>query len=161
MSRKRNKVNCRKFEKDVIALLEKTLPRNTEESLEEHRHECEDCASLAATLEQILLEDIPAGNEALSKRFWPVLHERVREHDARGLAVGKLGFRPLALASCFILAVWTGVHLGNAYVDQTTALPSEEIEEGIVPYIPLLTDVPPDSLAELLIQESLQAESEP
>jgi hypothetical protein len=164
MSRKRRKVNCREFEKNVIALLEKTLPQGTGESLEEHRSECEGCASLAATMEQILQEAVPPQDVALSQQFWPALVRRIREHDSRGLAFGKLSLRPIALTACLLLAVWAGVHLGNAYVNQELVSPgeeysySEEIEE-IVPFFMVLDDVPHGSLAELLLREPLQNES--
>ena len=163
MSRKRREVNCREFEKTVIALLEKTLPQGTGESLEEHRRACEGCASLAATMEQILREAVPPQDVALSQQFWPALLRRIREHDSQGFAFGKLGLRPIALTACFLLAVWAGVHLGDAYVNRALVSPgdesfySEEIEE-IVPYLVVLDDVPHGSLAELLLQESLQVE---
>lgn len=163
MGRNIKAMNCSDFEENVVAISEKALPQDVGASLEEHRRQCKRCASLATHIERVLRETLPGEDEAtLSHRFWPEVLQQVGEHDRQGFVLGKLGLRPVALTACLVLAVWAGIQLGNIYTDRTlVAGDYEEIEEPIVPYLDVLDDVPHDSLAELLLQGSLEVESKP
>jgi predicted anti-sigma-YlaC factor YlaD len=162
-------MDCGKLEKNVLALCEGALPQEGKEALEEHLRECKRCASLTTDMRQLWGEMSLAEEAALSQQFWPRLFRRIREYDAgerEGLgrcAVANVGLRPIAAVAGLLLAVWAGIHLGEAYsvrVSTSVAETRPDAEEAVVPYLAVLDNVPHGSLAELLVQESILDGSE-
>jgi hypothetical protein len=155
-------MNCRDVEKNVLALVESTLPREVREPLEDHMTRCRKCRALVDFVSDAISEAEEPDAISLSQNFWPRLNARIDSYEEgwEGWFSRRPRLRPVTVAACLLLGLWGGTFLGSTYSERVFP-PRDEpapVEESPVS---VLEGIPRGSLAEILIEQILEEGPEP
>jgi hypothetical protein len=155
-------MNCRDVEKNVLALVESTLPREVGEPLEAHISQCGKCRALRDFVSDAMSEAEGPDEIDRSPNFWPRLNARIEDYEEgrAGWLSRKPRLRPVTVAACMLLGIWGGTFLGSSYSERVFPPPDEPalVQESPVS---VLEGIPRGSLAEILIEQILEEGSEP
>jgi hypothetical protein len=155
-------MDCNFIRKNLVDIVERKLPAETQEEIDAHTRSCNGCAGLVERFAQFWqVWEQPSRIEP-SGDFWIRLQRRFREpggKEAQGipLLLGRaVWLRPIAAVAILLIGILAGTHLGNFLVwsgldSSGQQQASTQVEQLFNYYLGGLDDSPTGSVGEFYV----------